>query len=144
MLPQLESVVKGKKIPEGLPLVEAMFIAELQNMLLTAGHDLDQISLPLRFSVSTGQESYLTLSGREVTAVAGDLMFSDRQSVISSILRGPDRRTAITEGTSRVLYSAYAPPGVEQELTMKHLNDMEGYVRLFSKEAVTTVKKIYG
>ena len=37
---QLESVAfKGKSIPRVAALVEAMFMAELKNLLLTAGHD---------------------------------------------------------------------------------------------------------
>ena len=41
---QLESVaLKGKSIPRVSALVEAMFMAELENLLLTAGHDLDVV-----------------------------------------------------------------------------------------------------
>ena len=48
VLPQLESVCRGRAIPGGLPLVAIMFMAELGNFLLTAGHDLDRIHAPLR------------------------------------------------------------------------------------------------
>ena len=41
---QLESIVfKGKAIPSVAALVETMFMAEVKNMLLTAGHDLDKL-----------------------------------------------------------------------------------------------------
>ena len=41
---QLESVIfKGKPIPQVAALVEAMFMEELRNTLLTAGHDLDVV-----------------------------------------------------------------------------------------------------
>ena len=46
---QLESVVfKGKPIPRVAALVEAMFVAELKNLLLTAGHDLDAVQMPVQ------------------------------------------------------------------------------------------------
>ncbi len=46
---QLESIAfKGKPIPNVAALVEAMFMAEVKNMLLTAGHDLDALQLPAR------------------------------------------------------------------------------------------------
>ena len=141
VLPQLESVIKGKTIPDVLPLVEAMFIAELDNMLLTAGHDLEKIEFPLKLSVSSGQEIFTAMSGREVTSVQGDFMISDQKSVISSILRGPDSRTAITELTSRAIYTVYAPAGVEAELVYKHLNDIGAYVKAFSKDAVISFNK---
>lgn len=39
---QQESVaLKGKPLPRRAALVEAMFMAELKNLILTAGHDLD-------------------------------------------------------------------------------------------------------
>jgi len=143
VLPQTESIIKGKTIPDVLPLVEAMFIAELKNMLLTAGHDFDKIKIPLRLTLSTGQESYLSLSGRDVTAVSGDFMLSDQRGVISSILRGPDLHAAITEQTNQVLYTVYAPLGVEQHLIFQHLNDIESYVRAFSERAVTSFKHVF-
>ena len=44
---QLESIVfKGKSIPSVAALVEAMFMAEIKNMLLTAGHDLEACRCP--------------------------------------------------------------------------------------------------
>ena len=52
---QLESIVfKGKSIPSVAALVEAMFMAEIKNMLLTAGHDLDTLQLPIRLDVTRG------------------------------------------------------------------------------------------
>ena len=143
VLPQLESVIKGKAIPGVLPPVEAMFMAELKNMLLTAGHDLDKIRAPLRFMPSTGQESFISMSGKTVTTVPGDIMISDQEAVISSILRGPDFRTAITEHTSRVLYTVYAPSGVKEQSVQQHLGDIESFVRAFSEDAATSFMHIY-
>src|SRR5688500_4543235 len=41
---QLESIVfKGKSLPGVAALVEAMFMAEIDDLLLTAGHDLDSL-----------------------------------------------------------------------------------------------------
>src|SRR5215211_604601 len=49
---QLESIAwKGKSIPSVSSLVEAMFMAEVKNLLLTAGHDLDTLHLPLALDV---------------------------------------------------------------------------------------------
>src|SRR5512141_1152477 len=57
---QLESIVlKGKSIPSVAALVEAMFMAEMQDMLLTAGHDLDTLHLPLTLDAATGNEKYI-------------------------------------------------------------------------------------
>ncbi len=137
MLPQLESVIKGKAIPGGLPLVEAMFMAEVKNMLLTAGHDYDKTRAPLSLRISTGDESYTTMNGKDVTTISGDFMIADHENVISSILRGPDQRTAITEETTRVIYTVYAPFGVEEHLVQEHLREIGTYVRIVSEKSST-------
>ena len=52
---QLESVLlKGKSIPRAGALVEAMFMAELEDMLLTAGHDLKAVQMPVGVDVADG------------------------------------------------------------------------------------------
>jgi DNA/RNA-binding domain of Phe-tRNA-synthetase-like protein len=142
VLAQLESVIKGREIPAVLPPVTAMFMAELKNMLLTAGHDLDKVELPMRLSVSSGQETMSLLGGKEVSTVPGDLMIIDRAGVLSAILRGADARTAISKTTQNVVYTVYASEGIEPELVLRHLDDIETYVRLFAPEAATEVKKI--
>ncbi|AET68071.1 hypothetical protein Desor_2512 [Desulfosporosinus orientis DSM 765] len=141
VLPQLESVIKGKTIPSGLPLVEAMFMAELKNMLLTASHDLDKIKAPLSLKISTGSESFTTLNGHNVKTIPCDIMIADQEAVISTILRGPDMRTAITEHTTRVIYTVYAPFGVEEQLVCEHLRDIESYVRILSEESVACLNQ---
>lgn len=50
---QLESVArKGRPIPSRAALVEAIFIAELENLIPTAGHDLDALIPPLHADVT--------------------------------------------------------------------------------------------
>lgn len=141
---QLESIVlKGKSIPSVAALVEAMFMAEMQDLLLTAGHDLDVVQLPLRLDVATGTERYVLLRGEEQTLKAGDMMISDRESVISSIIYGPDRRTQISAGTRNVIFTAYAPPGIDEQTVAGHLQHIEENVRIFAPEAQLELRKAY-
>src|SRR5574341_1565707 len=99
---QLESILfKGKSIPSVVALVEAMFMAEMNDLLLTAGHDLDSLQLPLTLDVAKGTESYVLLRGEAQTLKAGDMMISDSKRIISSIVYGPDQRTQITAQTRR-------------------------------------------
>src|SRR5512138_3225495 len=103
---QLESIVlKGKSIPSVAALVEAMFMAEMQDLLLTAGHDLDALHLPLRLDVAAGNKEYTLLRGEQQILKPGDMMINDQEGVISSILYGPDRRTQITSATSNVVFT---------------------------------------
>ncbi len=143
VLHQLESVIKGKTISRGLPLVEAMFMAEVKNMILTAGHDYDKIRTPLELKISAGDEIFKTIDGKDTRTISGDFMLADQETIISSILRGPDQRTAITENTKNVIYTVYAPVGVEKKLVKEHLKEIETYVHMISEKAVTQFMQVY-
>jgi DNA/RNA-binding domain of Phe-tRNA-synthetase-like protein len=144
VLLQLKSIIQGKTIPCVSPLVEAMFMTELKNMLLSAGHDLEKIEEPITLKPSNGTETYTGMNDKQITAIRNDIMIADNQSVISSILKGPDHRTCIDTKTRKVLYTVYAPSGIEKKLIIRHPNDIEFYVRTFSPNATTQLKKAYG
>jgi len=142
---QLESVVfKGKGIPSVAALVEAMFMAEVKNMLLTAGHDLDTLQLPVILEVSTGREAYTLLRGQAQTLKAGDMLMADRAGVISSVLYGPDQRTQINAGTQRVMFAVYAPARIDSQAVYGHLEDMRDNVRLVSPGATVELLQVFG
>jgi DNA/RNA-binding domain of Phe-tRNA-synthetase-like protein len=141
---QLESIVfKGKSIPRVAALVEAMFIAELRNMLLTAGHDRDSIEGRITVDVSKGTEKYIRINGQEQELKAGDMMMADEQGVISSVIYGPDHRTMITPKTLNVLFATYAAPGIARDDVRKHLEDIASYVKLIAPDARIETVKIY-
>jgi DNA/RNA-binding domain of Phe-tRNA-synthetase-like protein len=142
---QLESVaLKGKSIPRVAALVEAMFAAELKNLLLTAGHDLEAVQMPVRLDVARGTERYICLNGQEQQLKAGDMMIADAQGVISSVIYGPDRRTQITSETRQVLFTVYAPPGIGEQAVYDHLQDIQANVLLFAPEAHVELLEVYG
>jgi DNA/RNA-binding domain of Phe-tRNA-synthetase-like protein len=141
---QLASVVlKGRPIPRVAALVEAMFMAELKNLLLTAGHDLEAIQLPVRLDVSTGSERYILLNGQEQVLKPGDMMMADEQGIISSVLYGPDRRTRITPDTRRVLFAVYAPAGIGEQAVRQHLQDIQTDVMLVAPDAEVESLEVY-
>ncbi len=141
---QLESVaLKSKSIPRVASLVEAMFMAELKNLLLTAGHDLAAVQSPVRLDVSDGSEQYTMLNGQAQTLKPGDMMIADSQGVISSVIYGPDQRTRITSETRRVFFTVYAPAGIGAEAMRQHLQDIQANVMLVSLEAEVESLEIY-
>jgi len=141
---QLESIViKGKTIPNVAALVEAMFMAEVKNLLLTAGHDLDTVQPPVLLDVSNGSERYILLNGQEQVLKPNDMMISDTQGVISSVIYGPDQRTRITPQTRRVLFTVYAPPGIGGQVVHDHLMDIQSNVLLITPEAEVESLAVY-
>lgn len=142
---QLESIVlKGKSIPSVASLVECMFMAEVKNMLLTAGHDMDKLQLPLTLDVTQGTESYTVMRGEEQILKAGDMMISDQAGIISNIIYGPDQRTQITESTRNVVFTVYAPAGIDEQLITSHLQDMRDYVLIIAPQARVGLLELYG
>ena len=133
---QLESVAqKGKPVPRVAALVEAMFIAELGNLLLTAGHDLDSLERPVRLSAGAG-ETFTAPSGAEMMVKPGDMFIADAQGrVLSAIITGPSDFARIGPETTAALFYCYAPPGIDRALVETHLDAIEGNVRLISPGA---------
>jgi DNA/RNA-binding domain of Phe-tRNA-synthetase-like protein len=120
-----------------------MFMVELKNLLLTAGHDLDAIDLPIKLDVSHGGERYTQISGQEKELIYHDMSVSDSQGVISSIIYGPDQRTRIKPHTRNVLFVVYAPPGIEESKIFQHLQDIQNYVHIIVPESEIELLKVY-
>jgi DNA/RNA-binding domain of Phe-tRNA-synthetase-like protein len=121
-----------------------MFMAELENLLLTAGHDWEVLERPVLIDVAEGHERYVRLNGKEQQLKPGDMMIADGEGIISSILYGPDHRTRITSGTKHVLFTVYAPPGVGDTAVREHLEGIRENVLLIAPEAEVEVLEIYG
>jgi DNA/RNA-binding domain of Phe-tRNA-synthetase-like protein len=142
---QLESILfKDKHIPSGLALVQAMFMAELDTLLLTAGHDLDAVRLPLTLDAPQGTETYTLLRGTPQTAKAGDMMISDQEAIISSIVYGPDERTQIRPQTRNVVFTTYAPAGIDRGSVQAHDDKLREFVLAFAPAARAELQEVYG
>jgi DNA/RNA-binding domain of Phe-tRNA-synthetase-like protein len=143
VLHQIETVaLKGKPILSPSPLVAAMFMAELKNGLLTAGHDLDKVSPPLVLDVARGGERYVAMGGRERELKEGDVFLSDREGILSSVLYGPDDRSYITSNTSRALFTSYGVTSIGAETLGSHLEEIGMLVHLISPDASTQVLNV--
>lgn len=130
---QLESVaMKGKPVLSPSSLVSCMFMAELKNGILTAGHDLDRCNPPFCLDVSQGSETYSVLGGKERRLAAGDMFLYDAKGILSSVLCGPDDRTALSLRTRRVLFCCYGVSAVEATEIKGHLEEIETLVMVLS------------
>lgn len=142
---QLESILyKGKAIPRSAALVEAMFMAELDNLLLTAGHDWDATRGPLTLDAARGTESYVLLRGTPQTAKAGDMLIADSEGVISNVIYGPDQRTKIGAATRNVIFTVYVPAGIGEDVIRHHLTALRKNVYLVAPQARVEVQEVFG
>lgn len=135
---QIESIVlKGKDLPSVSPLVDANFMAEVETMVLTAGHDVAKLHQPVLIDVSRERDQLIQMSGAPKALHAGDMIMRDGQGISCSIIYGQDNRSPISALTTHVLYVAYAPNGVPKEAVEMQLQKIEEYVRLFSPRTVS-------
>jgi DNA/RNA-binding domain of Phe-tRNA-synthetase-like protein len=133
VLLQLESIVlKGKSLPAVMPLVDANFTAEVETLVLTAGHDVPRLEGEILMDVSRPGERMLQMNGTDKAILAGDMVMRDAGGICCSILYGQDNRSPISAATSSVLYVAYAPAGVGGEAVRMQLQQIEVNVRLFA------------
>jgi DNA/RNA-binding domain of Phe-tRNA-synthetase-like protein len=137
VLLQLESVaLKGKSLPSVSPLVDANFAAELDTLILTAGHDVARLEEPVSIAVAHEGDEIIQMAGSQKVVPAGDMVMRDAEGIACTILRGQDNRSPISKATTHVLYVCYAPEGVTEKQVRAQLDAMEKYVRLFSVECI--------
>lgn len=138
VLPQLESILNGKPFPDTLPLIQALFMAELKTSLLIAGHDLRKCRPPLTILPAAGGETYEGSGGRAVAVKPADICLRDQNGFILSILYGQDEQTRITDATEDVLYLIDGVPGLTTAQVENGLDTLLGYVRTFAPEVTVT------
>lgn len=140
---QLESVVhKGKALPNVNPLVDACFAAELETHLLTASHDADKLVPPITIDASTGHETLHMMNGEQKQIKANDMMMTDAEGVVCTIIYGQDKRTPVTQATKRVLYVTYAPAGITRTAVAAHHDTLLRNVRLFAPDVEVAYQAI--
>ena len=143
VLLQVESIVlKGRPLPNVSPLVDSNFMAEVETLVLTAGHDAEKLVGEVSMDVSRDGDRLTQMDGTTRALLAGDMLMRDAKGVCCSILYGQDNRSPIAVDTSHVLYVAYATAGVSAETVEAHLRAIEDHVRLVSPLAVREQQRL--
>jgi len=140
---QVESIVlKGKRLPNVSPLVDSNFVAEVETLVLTAGHDGAKLHGDVAIDVAREGDQMTQMNGATKTIRAGDMIMRDATGVCCSIIYGQDNRSPISSATTRVLYVAYAPVGVPAEIVDAQLRNIEAHTRLFSPMAIVEQQRL--
>jgi hypothetical protein len=56
---------------------------------------------------------------------------------------GPDQRTQIIPDTHNVIFTVYAPPGIDEQNVAQHLQGIKDNVMLFAPQAQVELLKVY-
>jgi DNA/RNA-binding domain of Phe-tRNA-synthetase-like protein len=140
---QVESIaLKGKHLPNVSPLVDSNFVAEVETLVLTAGHDVGKLRGVVSIDVSRDGDQLTQMDGTAKAIRAGDMIMRDAEGICCSIIYGQDNRSPISIETSHVLYVAYAPVGVPAETVEAHLRATEEHARLVSPLAVREQQRL--
>lgn len=144
VLMQLESVAqKGRSIPPVSSLVTAMFIAELESGVLSAGYDLGRLALPMTVRpVEPGERYALLGNQKEQEGKPGDMALADAQGIVGTILYGPDHRTRIDADTTDALFVVYGVPGLHRTAIDRHLDRLRDLVRLALPDALEGEREV--
>jgi len=140
---QLESIVlKGKSLPSVSPLVDTNFAAEVDTLVLTAGHDATKLEGAVSIDVSRDGDQMTQMNGSLTALRPGDMVMRDARGVCCSIIYGQDNRSPISRESSHVLYVAYAPAGVPEAAVEAQLQAIEDNVRLVSARFVVDQRRV--
>jgi len=143
VLQQVESIaLKGKRLPNVSPLVDANFVAEVETLVLTAGHDAEKLRGDIAIDASRDGDQLTQMDGTSRAMRARDMIMRDAGGICCSILYGQDNRSPISAATTHALYVAYAPAGVPAETVESHLQAVEEHVRLVCPSAVTEQRRL--
>lgn len=133
VLLQLESVaLKGKSLPNVSPLVDANFAAELDTLILTAGHDVAKLEEPVLIDVAREGDVITQMGGDRKDVPVGDMVMRESHGVACTILRGQDNRSPISKATTHVIFVSYAPEGVTEVQVRAQLDAIEKNVHTFA------------
>ncbi len=136
VLLQVESLaLRGQNLPDVSPLVDANYTAEVETLVLTAGHDVDKLAGPVVMDIARSGDMLAQMSGPQRAIQPGDMVMRDQEGICCTILYGQDNRSPITAETRQVLYVAYCPAGVPRQAVEAQLTQIEEYVRLFAPQA---------
>lgn len=142
VLLQVESLaLRGRNLPDVSPLVDANYSAEVETLVLTAGHDAAKLIAPVVIDVARPGDELAPMGGLALENVPrraiqpGDMVMRDREGICCTILYGQDNRSPVTVETRQVMYVAYCPAGVPRAAVEAQLAQIEANVRLFAPQA---------
>lgn len=143
VLQQVESIVlKGKDLPNVSPLVDSNFIAEVDTLVLTAGHDVAKLQGAVVMDVGRAGDQITQMNGTLKPILVDDMVMRDAHGVCCTIIYGQDNLSPISAETSHVLYVSYAPAGVPADQIDTHLQGIIENIMLFSPAAFVDQRQL--
>jgi len=87
--------------------VLALLALEAATGILMGVQNLDAIDSFVTLDCLESTESFIGMRGEHITGTAGQIVVRDKQSIIASLFRGPDKRTAIQPDGRNLLFYVF-------------------------------------
>jgi DNA/RNA-binding domain of Phe-tRNA-synthetase-like protein len=139
---QINSIKKGRTFPQVSIHVDCMFMAELDNRILTSGHDRDMILGRPVYDLADEGEEYVKLNGKKQVLLKNDVILKDDEGVLASVLFGPAVRTSIKMETVNPVYFAWCPVGIDYEMVDEHLSTITKFSKIVFGEKIESARHI--
>ena len=94
-------------------MVDTHFMAEMCAGILVAVTDYDRFDGALTLDIARDGEICRGMGERKLITREGEIVLRDEQEIVCVLCQGADEKTRVNESTSRVLFYAYAVPGIE-------------------------------
>jgi DNA/RNA-binding domain of Phe-tRNA-synthetase-like protein len=106
-----------RTINSGFPrydlIVDVHFMAEMCAGILVAVTDYDRFDGNLILDTTAAGEVCAGMGGREFVTKEDEIVLRDDKEIVCVLCQGADEKTRVHEGTTQVLFYAYAVPGIE-------------------------------
>jgi DNA/RNA-binding domain of Phe-tRNA-synthetase-like protein len=114
-----------RTINSGFPryslFVDAHFMAEMCAGILVAVTDYDRFEGALKLALAQEAEVCKGMGGRDFITKSGEIVLRDNKEIVCVLCQGADQKTRVHEDTGRVLFYAYAVPGIQKQYLEKGL-----------------------
>ena len=94
-------------------MVDTHFMAEMCAGILVAVTDYDRFDGALTLDIARDGEICRGMGERKLITREGEIVLRDEQEIVCVLCQGADEKTRVNESTFRVLFYAYAVPGIE-------------------------------
>lgn len=127
-LPKQIASAASRGFPPVPTPVLALLALEAATGILMGVQNLDAIDSFIALDCLESTESFIGMRGENVTCAAGQIVVRDKQGIIASLFRGPDKRTAVQPDGRNLLFYVF---DTDTGLGESHERAIEEITRLF-------------
>lgn len=132
-----------RTVQSGFPrynlMVDTHFMAEMCAGILVAVTDFDCFEGALTLDITREGEIGHGMGGRDFLLKADEIVLRDGKEIVCVLCQGADEKTRVRETTSRVLFYAYAVPGVEARFIKEGLDLAAETMARFGQGSIETI-----